>query len=47
VLYVSGYTRDVISRHGLLEKGVLHLQKPFTIRGLLSAVRDALNAGAE
>ncbi|MBL7648244.1 MAG: response regulator [Candidatus Hydrogenedentes bacterium] len=44
VLYVSGYTRDVISRHGLLEKGILHLQKPFTIRGLLVAVRDALNA---
>lgn len=44
VLYVSGYTRDVISRHGLLEKGVLHLQKPFTIRGLLLAVRDALRA---
>ena len=44
VLYVSGYTRDVISRHGLLEKGILHLQKPFTIRGLLLAVRDALNA---
>jgi len=44
VLYVSGYTRDVISTHGLLEKGILHLQKPFTIRGLLRAVRDAINA---
>jgi PAS domain S-box-containing protein len=44
VLYVSGYTRDVISTHGLLEKGVQHLQKPFTIRGLLRAVRDAINA---
>lgn len=44
VLYVSGYTRDVISQHGLLEKGILHLQKPFTIQGLLTAVRDAINA---
>lgn len=42
VLYVSGYTHDVISRHGILEKGILHLQKPFTIRGLLVGVRDAL-----
>jgi two-component system cell cycle sensor histidine kinase/response regulator CckA len=46
VLYVSGYTRDVISQHGLLEKGIIHLQKPFTIRGLLLAVRDALNSPA-
>jgi len=44
VLYVSGYTRDIIGRHGFLEKGVNHLQKPFTIRNLLGAVRGALAA---
>lgn len=44
ILYVSGYTHDVISRHGILDNGILHLQKPFTIRGLLLGVRDALTS---
>ncbi|MBI2425276.1 MAG: response regulator [Candidatus Hydrogenedentes bacterium] len=44
VLYVSGYTHDVISRHGILEKNTDFLQKPFTINGLLGSVRKALDA---
>ncbi len=42
VLYMSGYTADVIAHRGIVEDGVAFLQKPFTISGLLGAVRRAL-----
>ncbi|MDD5562428.1 MAG: PAS domain S-box protein [Thermoanaerobaculaceae bacterium] len=42
VLYMSGYTADVIANRGIVEDGVAFLQKPFTITGLLAAVRRAL-----
>ena len=42
VLYMSGYTADVIAHRGIVEDGVEFLQKPFTIAGLLAAVRRAL-----
>jgi two-component system, cell cycle sensor histidine kinase and response regulator CckA len=33
-LFMSGYTADVIANHGVLEKGVNFIQKPFSIRDL-------------
>jgi two-component system cell cycle sensor histidine kinase/response regulator CckA len=42
VLYMSGYTDDAIFRHGLLEKGQVFLQKPFTPDNLARKVREAL-----
>jgi signal transduction histidine kinase len=43
VLYVSGYTADVISNHGILDTGVDYLQKPFSSYELLNKVREILD----
>jgi PAS domain S-box-containing protein len=44
VLYMSGYTENVIGRNGTLDAGVRLLQKPFTLRELKSKVREALDS---
>ena len=45
ILYVSGYTDDVILQHRLVERDVALLQKPFTASSLASKVRDMLDRG--
>lgn len=42
-LFMSGYTADVIAHHGALEEGVHFLQKPFTMDGLATKIREALH----
>jgi two-component system cell cycle sensor histidine kinase/response regulator CckA len=42
VLYMSGYTDDVIAHRGVLEPGTLLLEKPFTAAAFLGRVREAL-----
>jgi PAS domain S-box-containing protein len=42
VLYMSGYTDDVLAHSGVLESGTLLLEKPFTTLALLGRVRAAL-----
>jgi CheY-like chemotaxis protein len=43
VLYMSGYTDDVIVSHGVLEAGIAFIQKPFLIHDLLRKVRQVLD----
>jgi len=41
-LFMSGYTADVISRHGVLDAGVHFIQKPFSKHELLLKLKEAL-----
>lgn len=43
VLYMSGYTDNAITHHGVLTEGAAFLQKPFAIRLLLEKVRAGLD----
>jgi two-component system, cell cycle sensor histidine kinase and response regulator CckA len=43
VLFVSGYTGDVIAHHGMLDPGIDFLQKPFNSREFLLKVREILD----
>jgi PAS domain S-box-containing protein len=44
VLYMSGYTDDVIAHRGVLDQDIDFIQKPFSVRGLTTKVRDVLDA---
>lgn len=44
VLYVSGYTDNEISQHGVLAPNVAFLQKPFSNESLAAKVRQLLDA---
>jgi PAS domain S-box-containing protein len=43
VLYMSGYTDEVIARHGIVEAGVELIEKPFTISALTHRIRALLD----
>jgi PAS domain S-box-containing protein len=43
VLYMSGYTENVIAQHGVMEEGIALIQKPFSIKTLAAKVREVLN----
>lgn len=47
VLYMSGYTSDVVVRHGALEPGARLIGKPFRIEDLAFTVRDVLDRNQE
>jgi CheY-like chemotaxis protein len=43
VLYMSGYTDNVIAHHGVLDPGVQFIQKPFSVHALASKIRAVLD----
>ncbi len=45
ILYMSGYTADVIARHGVLDKEVQFIQKPFSFKDLAVKLRRAIERG--
>ena len=43
VLFMSGYTENIILPHGVLEAGFFFVQKPFSLKELARKVREALD----
>ncbi|MDQ2952402.1 MAG: PAS domain S-box protein [Chloroflexota bacterium] len=42
ILYLSGYSQEVVARQGAMEPGTILLQKPFTRAQLLDAMRQTI-----
>ena len=45
VIFMSGYTGDVIAHRGVLDAGVAYIQKPFTVSQITAKVREVLDNG--
>lgn len=43
VVYISGYTDDVVAHHGVLDEGVELVPKPFSPRQLAARIREVLD----
>jgi PAS domain S-box-containing protein len=44
ILFMSGHTADIITRHGVVEEGTYFIQKPFSLPVLARKVRDVLDS---
>jgi PAS domain S-box-containing protein len=42
IVYMSGYTADMIAHHGVLEPGVVFVQKPFNVTNLIENIHQAM-----
>ena len=47
VVFMSGYSGELVERHGMLRRGTRLLQKPFTAAELRRQVREALDGDGE
>jgi two-component system, cell cycle sensor histidine kinase and response regulator CckA len=43
LLFMSGYTANVIAHHGVLDDGVAFIQKPFSMADMTFKVREVLD----
>ncbi len=43
ILFISGYTADIIAHHGVLDEGVNFISKPFSIEQISAKVREVLD----
>lgn len=43
VLYISGYTDNTITQHGVIDDTIAFLEKPFSLRALTRKVREVLD----
>ena len=46
-LFMSGYTDDAITKHGVLEPGLAFIYKPFTVEALSRKLREVLDGPAD
>ncbi|RJQ56366.1 MAG: response regulator [Nitrospiraceae bacterium] len=44
VIFMSGYTDDVIARHGVLDEGIVLIQKPVAEKVLTGRIREVLDS---
>jgi DNA-binding NtrC family response regulator len=44
IIFTTGYARNAIVHHGVLDSGIYLLPKPFTIEGLARMVRNVLES---
>jgi FixJ family two-component response regulator len=47
LLFMSGYTANVIAHQGVLEKGVAFIQKPFSMADMTEKVREVLDIASD
>jgi signal transduction histidine kinase/ActR/RegA family two-component response regulator len=47
VLFMSGYTANVIAHQGVLDDGVAFIQKPFSMAGMTEKVRELLDMASD
>ena len=45
VLYMSGYTDDALSEHGVLTAGTAFIEKPFSADALVAKLREVIHGG--
>jgi CheY-like chemotaxis protein len=44
VIYMSGHTTDAIDHHGMLDPGLVLIQKPYTAEALLRKIREVFDS---
>jgi len=47
VIFMSGYTAEILGRQGAMDEETHFLSKPFTLESLAQKVREALELGAD
>jgi len=47
LLFMSGYTANVIAHHGVLDEGVAFIQKPFSMADMTEKVREVLDTAPD
>jgi YesN/AraC family two-component response regulator len=47
LLFMSGYTANVIAHQGILAEGVAFIQKPFSLADLTEKLREVLETASD